>query len=162
MNFTTTITAAIESDVPILLSMIGELAEFEHLEAELEVTANSLREALFGPRPVAAALVARVAGEPAGYAVYFHTFSTFVGRPGVFLDDVYVRPAYRRRGLGRALMEQVARIAAMGRCGRYEWIALRWNENALRFYQSLGARLMDEWVLLRMSSEQMCQLEERA
>ena len=162
MNSTTTMTAAIESDLPVLLSMIGELAEFEHLEDELEVTADSLREALFGPRPVAAALVARVAGEPAGYAVYFHTFSTFIGRPGVFLDDVYVRPAYRRRGLGRALMEQVARIAAMDRCGRYEWIALRWNENALRFYQSLGARLMDEWVLLRMSGEQICQLEGRS
>lgn len=162
MNFHNTITAATELDVPVLFAMIGELAEFEHLEGELEVTADLLREALFGPRPVAEALMARVNGEPAGYAVYFHTFSTFVGRPGVFLEDVYVRPAYRRRGLGRALLQEVARTAARDRCGQYEWIALRWNSDALRFYHSLGARLMDDWVLLRMNGEQLCQLEGRS
>lgn len=152
-----TINSAGEEDVPILLGMIRELAEFEHLADTLEVTVESLRAALFGPRPVASALLARVDGSVAGYAVYFTTFSTFVGRPGVFLDDVYVRPAFRRRGIGRALLEAVAKVCAeLG--GRFEWIALRWNENALRFYHSIGANVMDEWALLRMSCGQVSNL----
>jgi GNAT superfamily N-acetyltransferase len=132
--------------------MIRELAEFERLAHELEVTSGSLRSALFGERPVAAALLARVDGFPAGYAVYYHTFSTFVGRPGIFLDDIYVRPEFRKRGLGRALLEAVAKIGIELGGGRFEWIALRWNENAFRFYRSLGAKVMDEWVMLRMNS----------
>jgi GNAT superfamily N-acetyltransferase len=156
------ITAATESDVPALLGMIRELAEFEHLAQEVEITATSLRDALFVPNPVAAALLARVGGVLAGYAVYFRTFSTFVGRPGIFLDDVYVRPAYRTRGVGRALLRHVARIGAESRYGRFEWIALRWNENALRFYQSIGARQLDDWVMLRMTGAQMRRLAEGA
>ena len=149
-----TIDSANETDVPVLLGLIRELAEFEHLAHTLEVTADSLRAALFGPRPAANALLARVDGSVAGYAVYFTTFSTFVGRPGVFLDDLYVRPAFRRRGLGRALLEAAARIASdLG--GRFEWIALRWNENALSFYRRLGATVMGEWVLLRMNGAQV-------
>ena len=146
-----TINSASESDVPILLAMIRELAEFERLAHELEVTAGSLRGALFGPRPVAAALLARVDGHPAGYAVYYHTFSTFVGRSGIFLDDLFVRPEFRKRGIGRALLEAVAKIGMEIGGGRFEWIALRWNENAFRFYRSLGAKIMDEWALLRMN-----------
>ncbi len=145
------ITPAAEEDVPTLLGMIRELAEFERLADTLEVTMESLRAALFGPRPVASALLARVDGSVAGYAVYFTTFSTFVGQPGVFLDDLYVRPAFRRRGIGRALLEAVAKVCAeLG--GRFEWTALRWNENALRLYRSLGAQVMEEWALLRMNS----------
>ncbi|MEI8288268.1 MAG: GNAT family N-acetyltransferase [Verrucomicrobiota bacterium] len=150
-----TISSAIASDVPILLAMIRELAEFERLAHELEVTVDSLRSALFGERPVAAALLARVNGAPAGYAVYYQTFSTFVGRPGIFLDDIYVRPEFRQRGIGRALLEAVARIGSELGGGRFEWIALRWNENALRFYRSLGAKVMDEWALLRMSGKEV-------
>ena len=150
-----TINSATESDVPVLLAMIRELAEFEHLAHELEATASPLREALFGERPVAAALLAQVAGEPAGYAVYYQTFSTFVGRPGVFLDDLYVRPAYRKHGIGRALLKAVARIGMEPGGGRFEWIALRWNESALRFYRSLGAKVMDEWALLRMDHREV-------
>jgi GNAT superfamily N-acetyltransferase len=150
-----TINSATESDVPILLTMIRELAEFEHLAHELEVTADSLRAALFGERPVAAALMARVDGFPVGYAVYYHTFSTFVGRPGIFLDDIYVRLEFRKRGLGRALLEAVAKIGMEIGCGRFEWIGLRWNENAFRFYRSLGAKVMDEWAMLRMNSHEV-------
>ena len=149
MSFT--LNSATDSDVPALLAMIRELAEFEHLGHELEVTTESLRAALFGERPVAAALLARVDGAVAGYAVYYHTFSTFVGRPGIFLDDIYVRPEYRKRGVGRGLLEAVAKIGMESGGGRFEWIALRWNENAFRFYRSLGAKVMDEWSLLRMN-----------
>jgi GNAT superfamily N-acetyltransferase len=149
-----TIKPATESDVPTLLAMIRELAEFEHLAHELEVTGDSLRAALFGERPVAAALLARVDGFPAGYAVYYHTFSTFVGRPGIFLDDIYVRPEFRKRGIGRALLEAVAKIGIELGGGRFEWIALRWNENAFRFYRSLGAMVMDDWALLRMNGRE--------
>lgn len=146
-----TISSATAKDLSHLLAMIRELAEFERLTHELEVTADSLRSALFGERRVAAALLARVDGAPAGYAVYYHTFSTFVGRPGIFLEDVYVRPEFRKRGIGRALLEAVAKIGMEIGGGRFEWIALRWNENAFRFYRSLGAKVMDEWAMLRMN-----------
>ena len=150
-----TISTVTESDVPVLLAMIRELAEFERLTHELEITADSLRAALFGERPVAAALLARVDGFPAGYAVYFQTFSTFVGRSGIFLDDIYVRPQFRKRGIGRALLEAVAKIGLDIGGGRFEWIALRWNENAFRFYRSLGAKVMDDWALLRMNGREV-------
>ena len=154
------IRTAYETDVPDLLAMIRELAAFENLEGELEVTATLLREALFGMHPAAAALIATVGSEPVGYAIYYHTFSSFTGRPGIFLDDLYVRPAFRQRRLGRALLESVADLGVQRRCGRFEWIALRWNENALKFYQQLGARVLDEWVMLRMGEPGMNQLAE--
>jgi GNAT superfamily N-acetyltransferase len=150
-----TISSATESDVPFLLAMIRELAEFEHLAHELEVTAVSLREALFGEHPVAGALIARVDGKVAGYAVYYRTFSTFVGRAGVFLDDLYVRPEFRKRGLGRALLEAVAKIGMERGGGRFEWITLRWNENAFRFYRRLGASVVKDWALLRMNGSEV-------
>ena len=153
-----TISSASETDVPILLAMIRELAEFERLAHEVEITAASLREALFGERPVAGALLARVDGHVAGYAVYYRTFSTFVGRAGVFLDDLYVRPEFRKRGIGRALLEAVAQIGAERGGGRFEWITLRWNENAFRFYRSLGAKVMEDWALLRMNGKDVRKL----
>lgn len=152
------IRPARESDLPDLLAMIRELAAFENLESQLQVTAASLREGLFGPHPVAGAVLALNGVETVGYAVYYYTYSTFVGRPGIFLEDVYVRPAWRNQGLGRALMEAVAKIGAERRCGRYEWIALRWNENALKFYRGLGAAELDEWVMLRMNETAMVHL----
>jgi GNAT superfamily N-acetyltransferase len=140
-------------EVPVLLELIRELARFEHLEHEVQATAESLKDSLFAPQPVAGALLARCDGQPAGYAIYFFTFSSFVGRAGLWLEDVYVRPEFRRRGLGRGLIEAAARIGAERNCGRFEWTALNWNERALEFYRRLGARKMDEWVLLRMDSE---------
>lgn len=149
------INSANETDLQVLLTMIRELAEFEQLAHALEVTADSLRAALFGPHPVAGALLARVDGNVAGYAVYFSTFSTFVGRPGIFLDDLYVRPAFRKLGLGRALLTRVAQIGMELGGGRFEWITLRWNENAFRFYRSIGASVMNDWALLRMNSREV-------
>lgn len=140
-------------EVPSLLELIRELARFEKLEHEVEATPESLSDSLFGPKPVAGALLGRVDGEMAGYALYFFTFSSFIGRAGIWLEDLYVRPAYRRQGLGRAMIEAVARIGAERNCGRFEWTALNWNKNALDFYQKLGAKMMDEWVLVRLNSE---------
>src|SRR5262245_826678 len=136
-----------------LLELIRELARFEKLEHELEATVESLTQSLFGPKPVAGALVGSAAGEMVGYALYFFTFSSFIGRPGIWLEDLYVRPAFRRQGLGRAMIEAVAKIGAERNCGRFEWTALNWNKNALDFYRKLGAQMMDEWVLVRMNSE---------
>jgi GNAT superfamily N-acetyltransferase len=144
-----------EPDLPLLMAMIRELAEFEGLAQELEVTVDSLRAALFGPDAVARALVAWSEREPSGYAVFYRTFSTFVGRPGIFLDDLYVRPRFRKRGIGRALLIRVGQIATELGNGRFEWIALRWNENALGFYRGLGASEMIDWSLLRLNSDEV-------
>jgi GNAT superfamily N-acetyltransferase len=148
-----TINPATESDVPLLLSMIRELAEFERMARELEVTAESLHKALFSVPAAATALLARREDEAVGYAVYYQTFSTFVGRPGIFLDDLYVRPPFRKHGIGRALLHQVAQVGEHLGGGRFEWITLRWNENAFRFYRSIGAEVMENWALLRMTGQ---------
>jgi GNAT superfamily N-acetyltransferase len=147
------ISAITPAEVPGLLEMIRELARFEKLEHEVKATVELLQHALFGPQPGAGALVARVDGELAGYALYFFTFSTFVGRAGIWLDDLFVRPQFRKQGLGRALIESVGRVGAERNCGRFEWTALNWNKPALDFYNKLGARVMDEWVMLLMDEE---------
>lgn len=153
-----TIARIAPDDVPVLLELIRELARFEKLEHEVEATEEILTESLFGPQPAAGALLARVNGEPAGYAIYFFTFSTFVGRAGIWLEDVYVRPEFRKRGLGLQLIKEVARIGVKRNCGRYEWVALDWNENALEIYRKLGARTMDDWVIHRMNAEELRRL----
>lgn len=153
-----TISPVSDAEVPALLELIRELATFEHLEHELEATVDLLQAALFGPQAVAGALLARDEARLAGYAIYFFTFSSFVGRPGLWLEDVYVRPEFRQRGIGRKLIEAVAQIGAKRNCGRFEWTALNWNERALDFYRRLGARKMDEWVLLRMNAAGLSQL----
>lgn len=150
---THTISPITPNELPDLLVLIRELARFEKLEHEVEATPEVLHESFFGTRPAAGALLARIDGELAGYAIYFFTFSSFIGRPGIWLEDVYVRPAFRKRGLGRALIEAVAQVGKERNCGRFEWTALDWNENALEFYRGLGARTMDEWVLLRLNSD---------
>ena len=146
------------SEIPALLELIRELARFEKLEHEVTATVDTLHEALFGPNPVVGALVAQYGSEVAGYAIYFFTFSSFVGRQGIWLEDLYVRPAFRQRGLGRALVEAVARVGVERNCGRYEWTALNWNQNALDFYKKLGAQVMNEWALLRMNADAMRRL----
>ena len=148
-----TIEPVTVGEIATLLELIRELAAFEQLEHEFCATVESLHDSLFGLQPVAGALVARYDREPAGYAVYFFTFSSFIGRRGLWLDDVYVRPAFRRRGLGRSLIKAVAQIGVDRNCGRFEWTALNWNTNALDFYRGMGARALDNWVLLRMNAD---------
>lgn len=155
---TNTISPVTRAEAPALLELIRELARFERLEHEVEATADSLENALFGPDAVAGALFGRCDGQLAGYAIYFFTFSSFVGRPGLWLEDVYVRPKFRKRGLGRGLIEAVAQIGVERNCGRFEWTALNWNERALNFYRDLGAEKRDEWVLLRMNSAELRRL----
>ncbi|MDR3460676.1 MAG: GNAT family N-acetyltransferase [Verrucomicrobiae bacterium] len=150
-----TLAPATPDEIPVLLDLIRELARFEKLEHEFTATAESLQAAFFGPQPAAEALLARVDGEPAGYAIYFSTFSSFTGRAGLWLDDLYVQPQFRKRGLGRRLIEAVAGLAAERGCARFEWIALDWNERALDFYRGLGAQTLDDWVLLRINPAEM-------
>lgn len=135
----------------IILSFVRELADYEKLSHEAVATEAMIARALAGPRPYAEALIAEAGGAPAGFALFFHTFSTFVGRPGLYLEDIYVRPAQRRRGVGLALLRELARIALARDCGRMEWAVLDWNEPALRFYRDkLGARAMSEWTVQRL------------
>ena len=156
------ISPADPTDVSTLLEMIRELARFEKLEDQVEATAASLTDSLFGPRPVAGALLARSGPALAGYALYFFTFSSFIGRAGIWLDDLYVRPAFRHQGLGRALIEAVARVGAERNCGRFEWAALDWNTNALDFYRKLGAKSLDDWVMLRLDASGLRELAKPA
>ena len=156
-----TISQIARDEVPSLLELIRELAQFERLEHEVVATVESLTESLFGPKPVVGTLIGRVDGNVAGYALYFFTFSSFIGRAGIWLEDLYVRPAFRRQGLGRAMIEAVAHIGAERNCGRFEWTALNWNKNALDFYRKLGAQMMDDWVLVRMNSEGLHRLANR-
>lgn len=146
------IKPAVAADVPVLLELIRELARFERLEHEVETTVESLHQGLFGSPPAAGALLARAGQHIAGYALYYSTFCSFVGRPGLWLDDLYVRPQFRSRGLGRRLLHTVATLAAERNCARFEWIALNWNTKALDFYRQAGAKVLDEWVLLRMDA----------
>lgn len=144
------IRPAVRDDVPLLLELIGALADYERLRKEVAVDAGLLREHLFGVRPVAEALLAERDGAPAGYALFFPTFSTFLGRPGIWLEDLFVLPEQRRGGVGRALLVHVAQVADARDCGRLEWSALDWNEPALAFYRGLGARRLGEWDLHRL------------
>jgi GNAT superfamily N-acetyltransferase len=147
------IAQATEDDAEIVSILVHELADFEHLSHECAMTAGAAREHLLGPGRSADVMIAWLGHEPAGFAVYFRTFSTFVARPGVFLEDLFVRPAFRHRGIGRALLKEVGRIAHRAGAGRYEWTTLMWNENARRLYSVIGAREMNEWILLRMDRD---------
>jgi GNAT superfamily N-acetyltransferase len=146
---------ATPADVSLLLELFRELAEYEHLTDILEANETLLHEALFGESPAAEALLAERAGEPAGYAIYFSTFSTFLCIKGIWLEDLYVRPAHRKAGTGRALLSAVAAKLRERGGQRLEWSALDWNELALGFYRSLGAKRMDEWVTHRLIGEDL-------
>ena len=147
------IRAAQPADVPLLLQLIRELAEYERLAHQVVASEAELAESLFGGRPAAEALIAELDGKPAGFAIYFTNFSTFLGRPGLYLEDLFVRPAVRRRGVGRALFRHLARLAAERRCGRFEWSVLDWNQPAIAFYRSLGAVPLVEWTVFRLTGE---------
>jgi GNAT superfamily N-acetyltransferase len=144
------IEPATERDLPLILRFIRELAAYERLEHDVTATEEILRTSLFGSRPAAEVVIAYADAEPAGFAVYFQTFSTFLGLPGVYLEDVYVSPAWRGLGLGRRLLAHVARVAVDRGYGRMEWSVLDWNELALDVYRKIGARPMDEWTVHRL------------
>lgn len=149
-----TIRPAEPRDLEVLLVLMRELAEYERLADQLQATPALMREALFGARPAAEALIAELEGEPAGYAIFFQTFSSFLARRGIWLEDVFVRPSCRRHGIGRGLLSAVA-ARAHERGGRLEWAALDWNELALGFYASLGAQQMKQWITHRLVGQEL-------
>lgn len=149
-----TLRAAEPRDVPAIVGLIEELAEFENLTHLLRLTPETLHPHLFGDRPVVEALVGEVDGEEViGFALYFTNFSTFLAKPGLYLEDLYVRPAHRRSGLGKTLLTRLAQIAVERDYGRFEWSVLEWNEDAIRFYERMGATVLPEWRICRLSGD---------
>ena len=145
------VRAAEPRDADAIVGLIGELAEFEHLTHLLEVTAEQLAMHLFGPRPAAEAIVVEHDGALIAFALFFTNFSTFLGRPGLYLEDLYVQPAHRGRGVGAALLRRLAALAVERGCGRFEWSVLDWNGDAIRFYEKLGAKLLPDWRICRVT-----------
>lgn len=155
----TVIRPAEPSDVPTIAALIRELAAYEHLEHEVVLDEVAFEAHLFGVRPYAEVLIAETGdGAVAGFALFFPNFSTFLGRPGIYLEDLFVRPAARGQGLGKAMLVELARLARDRGCGRIEWAVLGWNEPSIAFYQSLGARPKDEWLLYRLTGDAMVAL----
>jgi len=148
---TPTLRPATPADLPAIVGLIRELAAFEKLEHLVVVTPELLRPQLFGPRPAAEAVVGEVQGRVVGFALFFTNFSTFLGRPGLYLEDLYVQPAHRGTGLGKALLRHLGALAVERGCGRFEWSVLDWNENAIRFYQQMGATVMPDWRICRIA-----------
>lgn len=149
---------ATRDDVPIILQLIRELALYERAPDEAVATAEILEKALFGPNPAAEVLLGEEAGEPICFAIFFHNFSTWLGRRGLYLEDLFVRPARRGKGYGRALLVRLAEIAWERDCGRMEWAVLDWNEPAIEFYRKLGARPNDDWTIFRLTRDGIAQL----
>ena len=146
-----TIRNAAAADVPTILGFVRELAEYEKLAHEVVTTEDMLRAALFGPNARAFALICEAEGKAVGFALCFYNFSTFLGRLGIYLEDLYVQPAYRGRGLGRAVLKTIAQRAKAEGCGRVEWSVLNWNQPAIDFYRSIGAVAMDDWHIERLT-----------
>jgi len=152
------IRPATRADAPVIASLVRELADYEKLLDEAKATAEDFLREIESPNPVIHVLIAEWDGSPCGFALYFFNFSTFVGRPGLYLEDLFVRPAQRKHGIGRALLRALARIATQRGCGRMEWAVLDWNEPALRFYKSLDARQMNEWIIHRLTPVEIAKL----
>jgi GNAT superfamily N-acetyltransferase len=147
------IRTAVEDDAPLILRLIEELAEYEKLSSEVVATEETLRKSLFGERRFAEALIGEIEGEPAGFALFFHSFSTFLGKPGIYLEDLYVRPQFRGSGFGRALLAYLARLAKERDCGRLEWSVLDWNEPAIKLYRKIGAAPVSGWTGYRLTGD---------
>ena len=145
-------------DIPQILSFIKELAEYEKMSEQVTATEEILREKLFGSQKYAEVLIAEYEGKPAGQALFFHNFSTFIGRPGIYLEDIYVRPNLRGRGIGKSLLLELAKIAKERNCSRLEWVVLNWNEPSINFYKSLGAVPMNEWTTYRLNESAIAKL----
>ena len=146
------IRPAAAADVPLILSFVRALAAYERLSEQVVATEAGLRETLFGPRPYAEVVIAEQGdGAPAGFALFFHNYSTFLGRPGIWLEDLFVSPEHRGQGIGRALLSHLAGLAVERGCGRLEWSVLDWNEPAIGFYTRLGAAPMDDWTTFRLT-----------
>ena len=158
MDNTLRIRPATRADVAVVLDFIRELAEYEKLTHLVVATEDTLAEELFGPRSPAEVLLAEAGGEAVAFAVVFHNFSTFLGRKGMYLEDLYVKQDRRRQGYGRALLLHIARLAVARGCGRFEWSVLDWNEPAIRFYEGLGASILPEWKLVRLTGPALAKL----
>jgi GNAT superfamily N-acetyltransferase len=152
------IEPATERDVPVILRMIAALAEYEKLSHEVSATEDGLRRTLFGARPAAEVIIAYAGETPAGFALFFPNYSTFLGKPGLYLEDLFVLPEWRGQGFGLSLMRRLATIAVERGCGRFEWSVLDWNEPAIGFYKSLGANLMDGWSIVRVTGDALQKL----
>jgi GNAT superfamily N-acetyltransferase len=149
---------AAEEDTPLILGFIKELAAYEKLSHEVVADESALKKTLFNGRKVAEVILAEFAGEPVGFALFFHTYSTFLGKPGLYLEDLYVRPHLRGKGIGRELLACLARIAVERDCGRLEWWVLDWNDPAIKFYRGLGGEAMDEWTVFRVDGSALQEL----
>lgn len=147
------IAPATEAEVPLILSFIKGLAEYEHLAHQVVATEEGLRETLFGSKRYAEVVIANCGNEPAGFALFFHNFSTFLGKPGIYLEDLFVLPKFREKGVGTALFTYLARLAVERKCGRLEWAVLAWNEPAIKFYESMGAVCLSDWRIFRLTGE---------
>jgi len=156
-----TIRPAVEGDVPLILQLIRELAEYEKLPHEVTASEADLRASLFGARPDAEVIVAELDGSAAGYALFFHNFSTFHCKRGLYLEDLFVRPEFRGRGIGKQLLSRLAQLAVDRECARLEWVVLDWNESAIRFYESLGAVPMSDWTVYRLTGLPLARLADR-
>jgi len=153
MNQTFQIKPATRAEVPLILQLIRELADYERAPDDAVATEAQLDKVLFGENPSAEVILAREGAEPVGFAVYFFNFSTWLGQPGLYLEDLFVRPAHRGKGYGRLLLARLAQIARERDCGRMEWAVLEWNEPAIQFYKKLGAKPMEDWTVFRLTSD---------
>ena len=150
--------SAVRADVPEILRLIRALAEYEKLSAEVVATEAALADTLFGARPAAEVLLAEEGARAVGFALFFQNYSTFLGRPGIYLEDLFVEPAHRGKGLGKQLLQAIARLAVERGCGRFEWAVLDWNAPAIGFYESLGAKPMNDWTVMRLTGEALRRL----
>ena len=157
-----TLRPATPADLPAIVALIRELAVFEKLEHLVVVTPESLGPQLFGPRPAAEAVVGEVDGQVVAFALFFTNFSTFLGRPGLYLEDLYVQPAHRGTGLGKALLAHLGALAVERGCGRFEWSVLDWNQRAIDFYQSMGATVLPDWRICRVAGDALSAFARRA
>ncbi|HEY1992047.1 MAG TPA: GNAT family N-acetyltransferase [Gammaproteobacteria bacterium] len=156
------IRPATRADAALILRFIRELAEYEKMLDQVQATAADIERQLFGPKPAAECLIAELEGEPAGFALFFHNFSTFLAQPGLYLEDLYVKPELRGKGVGKQLLAHLAKLALQRGCGRFEWAVLDWNAPAIKFYESLGAQMLHSWKINRLTGEPLQKLATEA